>query len=150
MAYKKIKSYNYTEDELRIIWSNTYCEKPILTFDKIEVQFYSDMFDHCFYESENRREKDKSILSLNRLERIYWIKEALEDPDTIRKQGWNSKRKQYDSKRRVTLVKGNYIVVIVIYAEKKARFITAYEVNIEENLRKILRSPDWVKKKNAD
>ena len=52
MAYKKIKSYNFSEEELRKMWSDIYCDKPILTFDNIEVYFYSNMFDHCFYESD--------------------------------------------------------------------------------------------------
>lgn len=143
MAYKKIKAYNFTEPELRKIWSDTFCEKPIITFDNIEVKFYSSMFDHCFFESDNRKAKDKSVLSYNRLQKIYWIKDALEDPDTIKKQGWNSKEKKYDSERRVTLVKGNFIVVILIYSPKRARFITAYEVNNDDNLEKIKNSPDW-------
>jgi hypothetical protein len=101
------------------------------------------MFDHCFYESHNRKAKDKSILSYNRLEKVFWIKDALEDPDTIRKQGWNSKENKYERNRRVTLVKGNFIVVILIYAAKRARFLTAYEVNNDDNLKKIMNSPDW-------
>ena len=143
MVYKKIKAYNFTEQELRNLWSELYCEELIYTFDNIEVKFYSSMFDHCFFESDDRKAKDKSILSLNRLEKIYWIKDALEDPESIRKQGWDSKGKKYDGSRRVILVKGNFIVVILIYSYKKARFITAYEVNDNENLTKILSSPDW-------
>lgn len=143
MAYKKIKSYKYTEDQLREIWSKEYCEQTIITFDDIVVKFYSNMFDHCFYESANRQEKDKSILSLNRLEKIYWIKDTLADPTSIRKQGWDGKNKTYNNSRRVNLVKGNYIVVIKIYAHKKARFITAYEINNDDNLQKIKNSPDW-------
>lgn len=143
MTYKKIKPYNLSEEELRKIWSDTYCEKPITTFDNIIVKFYSNMFDHCFFESTEMKKGDKSILSYNRLEKIYWIKDALEDPDTIRKIGWDSRNKKYDASRRVALVKGYYIVVIVIYAPKKARFITAYEVNDKENLEKIINSPDW-------
>lgn len=133
-----------TEEELRQIWSKEYCEIPIITFDGIAVKFFSRMFDHCFYESDNRIKKDKSILSLNRLEKIYWIKDALEDPDSIRKVGWDSSKKSYDHSRRVAVVKDNYIVVILIYGEKLARFITAFEVNDEENLKKILNGPDWV------
>ncbi|PIQ35357.1 MAG: hypothetical protein COW63_00615 [Bacteroidetes bacterium CG18_big_fil_WC_8_21_14_2_50_41_14] len=143
MPYKKLKSYRYTEAELREIWSETYCEKVIVTFDNIVVKFYSGMFDHCFFESDDRLKKDKSLLSFNRLEKIYWIKEALEDPDAILKKGWISKLKSYDNNRRVTIVKGNYIVVIQIYAANKARFITAYEVNDNKNLELILNSPDW-------
>lgn len=143
MAYKKIKPYNLSEEELRKIWSDNYCDKPITTFDNIKVHFYSNMFDHCFFESDNRRKGDKSILSYNRLEKIYWIKDALEDPTSILKQGWDSNTKSYDDSRRVTLVKGNYIVVILLYNKDKARFVTAYEVNSDENLGKIKNSPDW-------
>lgn len=143
MAYKKIKSYNYTELELRKIWSEVYCDQKIETFDGIEVQFFKKMFDHCFYESANRKKKDKSILSLNRLEKIYWIKEALQDPETTLKKGWDRKVKSYKDSRRLTLVKGNYIVVILLFSKTKARFITAYEVNDDRNLEKILNSPDW-------
>jgi len=143
MAYKKIKSYKYTEEELRQIWSDEYCEQFIITFDEIEVQFYSSMFDHCFFESANRRERDKSILSLNRLEKIYWIKDALLDASSLRKKGWNRNTKSYSDSSRVNLVKDNYIVVIKLLSEKKARFITAYEVNDNENLEKIKNSPDW-------
>lgn len=143
MVYRRIKPHKLTEDELREIWSKEYCEKPIITFDGIAVNFFSRMFDHCFYESDNRRKKDKSILSLNRLEKIFWIKDALEDSDSIRKVGWDSSKKSYDHSRRVAIVKDNYIVVILIYGEKLARFITAFEVNDEENLKKILNGPDW-------
>ena len=111
--------------------------------DDIEVKFYSNMFDHCFYESANRQARDKSILSLNRLEKIYWIKDTLTDPTSIRKQGWDRSNKTYNNSRRVNLVKGNYIVVIRIYANKKAKFVTAYEINNDYNLKKIKDSPDW-------
>lgn len=143
MAYKKLKAYKYTEEELRKIWSLEYCEQIIKTFDNIEVQFYSSMFDHCFFESVNRREKDKSILSLNRLEKIYWIKDALLDTSSLLKKGWNRNTKSYTDSSRVNLVKDNYIVVIKLLNSNKARFITAYEVNNEENLEKIKNSPDW-------
>lgn len=145
MVYKKIKPYEMTEEALREIWRIEYCESKIQTFDGIEVKFFSQMFDHCFYESENRKEKDKSILSYNRLEKIYWIKAALQDPDAVLKIGWDGKSKSYNNSRRVTLVKGNYIVIIVIFGPNKARFITAYEVNDDENLNKIMDSPDYKK-----
>ena len=71
------------------------------------------------------------------------LKMRLKTPDSIRKVGWDSNKRKYDVTRRVALVKDNYLVVILIYAEKKARFITAYEIDNAENLDKILRSPDW-------
>ncbi|UOE40139.1 hypothetical protein MTP09_09420 [Chryseobacterium suipulveris] len=145
MKYKKIKPQNFSEEELREIWKTEYCQKKIMTFDGILVQFFDQMFDHCFFESDNRRKKDKSILSLNRLEKIFWIKDTLQDPDAILKEGWNSKTGSYESSRRVALVKNNYIVVIIIFNPLKARFVTAYEVNNDENLEKILASPDYRK-----
>ena len=150
MRYKKIKPQNLTELELREIWNDVYCNVPIITFDGLSVQFYSSMFDHCFFVSENRKAKDKSILSYNRLEKIYWIKDTLEDADATLKIGWDGKNKTYNNSRRVALVKGNYVVVIIIFSLTKARFVTAYEIADEENLEKIMKSPDFEHKKNVD
>jgi len=145
MEYKKIKPHKMTEDELRKLWSDIYCnaEKPIYTFDKIQVKFYSGMFDHAFYESSDRKAKDKSILSLNRCEKMLWIKDTLEDPTSILKQGWDTQEKKYDNSRRVALVKNNYVVIIIIYSKSKARFVTAYQIEDEKNLEKLLNSPEW-------
>lgn len=140
MEYKRIKPYNYSEDELRRIWREEYCEPEIYTFDNILVKFYEDMFDHVFFESANRKAKDKTILSLNRLEKIHWIKDALHDPDAILKKGWDNKKKEYFSDRRVAIVKGNYVVIIVFVGFLKANFVTAYEKN---DMSKILNAPDF-------
>ncbi|WP_143056619.1 hypothetical protein [Chitinophaga sp. YR573] len=134
-----------SEAQLRKTWSDTYCDRanPIYTFDGILVQFYSEMFDHAFYESANRKMKDKSVLSLNRCEKIHWIKDALQDPDSVLKKGWDTKTKSYDGNRRVAVVKGNYVVVINIISEAVARFITAYQIDDDENLNKLLSGPDY-------
>ena len=98
MSYRKIKPQNYSEEELRNLWDKEYCRTEIKTFDGLLVQFYSSMFDHCFYESENRKVKDKSILSYNRLEKLYWIKETLQDVDATLKVGWDSNCLLYTSR----------------------------------------------------
>ncbi|MDX1828748.1 MAG: hypothetical protein R3342_04295 [Lutibacter sp.] len=150
MAYKKLKPQNYSkeniESAMREIWKNEYCikENPIMTFDNIQVSFYEDMFDHCFYESANNKMRDKSILSLNRLEKMLWIKDTLQDETAILKLGWHRDKKVYLNNRRVNFVKGNYVVVISVNKQKtKARFITAYEILEAENIEKINNSPDW-------
>lgn len=143
MEYRKIKAYKLTEPELRQLWSETYCIAPIITFDGIEVRFYTNMFDHAFYESAEHKAKDKSILSLNRCEKMLWIKDTLLDPDALLKQGWDTKTKSYDDTRRVALVKNNYVVIILIYAYKKARFITAFQIDDDENLEKFKNGPEW-------
>jgi hypothetical protein len=129
---------------MRELWADEYCKSDIETFDGVLVRFYEDIFDHCFYESANRKEKDKSILSLNRLEKILWIKDTLEDADAILKKGWDTKNKEYFTNRRVAIVKGNYVVIIRFTGVLKAKFVTAYEKNDIEN---ILDGPDFEKSK---
>ena len=146
MAYKKLKPHLILEEEreekMRALWCEEYCKVDIETFDGVKVRFYEDMFDHCFFESYNRIENDKSILSLNRLEKMLWIKEALQDSDAILKKGWNNKSKEYYTNRRVAIVKGNYVVIIRFTGYLKAKLVTAYEKNDIEN---ILQAPDFEK-----
>lgn len=146
MAYKKLKPHllpqGEVEIEMRKRWYEEYCIEDIETFDGVKVRFYEDMFDHCFFESKNRKEKDKSILSLNRLEKMLWIKEALKDSEAILKKGWNNKEKKYYTNRRVAIVKDNYVVIIRFTGYLKAKLITAYEKNDIEN---ILQGPNFEK-----
>ncbi len=146
MAYKKIKPHLIEEEsreqEMRKLWKEEYCTAEIETFDGVKVKFYEDMFDHCFYESNNRMKKDKSILSLNRLEKILWIKETLQDGDAILKKGWNTDEKEYYKDRRVAIVKDNYVVIIRFTGVLKAKLVTAYEKNDIDN---ILQAPDFEK-----
>lgn len=146
MAYKKIKPHlideHKREAEMRQLWHDEYCKAPIETFDAVRVKFYDDMFDHCFFESANRKEKDKSILSLNRLEKMLWIKEALQDTKAILKKGWDNNKKEYYTNRRVAIVKGNYVVIIRFTGHLKAKLVTAYEKNDIEN---ILQGPNFEK-----
>jgi len=76
---------------------------------------------------------------------MLWIKDTLEDTTALLKQGWIYATKTYDNNRRVALVKDNYVVIIMIYAPRKARFVTAYQIENEETLKKFLAGPDWVK-----
>ena len=134
MAYKKLKPHLIKEDleaKMRKLWHEEYCVKPIITFDNVIVHFYDDMFDHCFFESYNRVEKDKSILSLNRLEKMLWIKDTLHD-----------KEKKYYSDRRVAIVKQNYVVIIRFTGYLKAKLVTAYEKNDIDN---VINGPDFTK-----
>jgi mRNA-degrading endonuclease RelE of RelBE toxin-antitoxin system len=122
---------------------DTYCNpiSPIFTFDSIVVVFFEDKFDHAFFESANRVEKDKSVFSQTRAERILWIKETLEDPTADIRQGYDSKTKTYDNSRRVAIVKGDYVVIIKLTSEKRASFITAYVA--DNSIQKIMLSPEW-------
>jgi hypothetical protein len=91
------------------------------------VFFKEHHFEHAFFESQHRREKDKSLFSYRRANRIYWIKWVLENPNAQLYKGYNHKTKSYDSARRVAICVENYVVVIELNKKRrKARFITAY------------------------
>jgi hypothetical protein len=85
-----------------------------------------------------------NILSLNRLEKIYWIKDALQDPNAILKKAWDSKKKDYHKDRRAAIVKGNYVIIIRFTGLLKAKLVTAFEKNDIEN---IINDPDFERSK---
>ena len=78
---------------------------------------------------------------------MLWIKETLQDATATLKEGWLKEEKRYDKLRRVAIVKDDYIVIIAIFKPYVARFITAYPVDSDENLARILASPDWKREK---
>jgi hypothetical protein len=148
--YKQLIAKDYTEEEFREMWRSHYCRRAIFTFDGIRVRFYDSNFDHAFYESSDRRQANKDMLSRRRLSRILWIKDALEDPEAEIHVGYLSKSLFQSGKRRVTLVKGNYVVVIQLYKDNEANFITAF-VGDEEKIKKVKSDPLWPSiKKDAD
>lgn len=140
MEYKKLKAQLVPLEEFKEIWKTQYCAAPIETFDSVMVHFYENMFEHVFFESADRIQGDKSILSLNRLEKILWIKAALQDPEAILKTGWDKSTKSYLNNRRISIVKGNYVVVIMFTGFLKAKLITAFE---KSDITKIIKSPDF-------
>ena len=127
-------------DEYRTFFESTYCRRPVQTFDGIEVRFRRRDFNHCFFESVKTKDDTFSFI---RAERLLWIKAALQDPDSDRFVGWNAKKKRHDENRKVTLVKGNFVVIIVLTGNQKADFVTAFVADSEKTLRKIRSGPRW-------
>jgi hypothetical protein len=58
-----------------------YCVCLKKSLISILVFFKKENFEHAFYESVNRKQKDKSLFSYKRANRIYWIKWVLENPN---------------------------------------------------------------------
>ncbi|MCD4676643.1 MAG: hypothetical protein K8S18_11720 [Desulfobacula sp.] len=141
MAYPPLVQYQ-TVDEYRAHYEQVYCRKPIITFDVIAVRFRKSRFGHCFYESTQRKQI-KDEFSIQRAERIDWIKAALQDTDAELYVGWDGTRKRYDRNHRVTLVVGNYVVVIRLSSMKSAQFVTAFVADSPSTLQKIKRNPKW-------
>ncbi len=113
------------ETAYRAHFESVYCLGPVATFDGIKVRFRKRDFDHCCFES-SQHDKRKDQFSTKRAERLDWIQAALQDPNSERYQGWDKKNKRYDTTRRVTLVMGDYVVVIAMKTPDQADFVTAY------------------------
>jgi len=126
----------------RRFFESNYCKSPTITFDGIPVYFKKKDFDHCCKESVNFKDDTFSPV---RIERLSWIKYALQDPKADLRVGWNKKTKNCDNSRRVAIIVKNYLVIIRISAKvNKGQFITAYVA--DKSIDKILTSEKWTKK----
>jgi len=118
------------------------CSGPVTTFDGIAVRFRKSDFAHCFFESTHR-DQVKDAFSPQRAERMEWIAVALQDVGADRFIGWDRQTKTYRKDRRVTVVCGDYVVVIAILSATEGRFITAYVADSPNTLKRIKASPKW-------
>lgn len=138
MVYPALVHYG-TEQEYRVHFERVYCRGTIRTFDGIEVRFRKGMFDHCFFESVQRKD---DTFSPRRAERIDWIKAALLDANAELRLGWDNKKKRAANDRRVAIVVGDYVVIIRIYKPGKADFVTAFVAG-QRTIRQIRSHPIW-------
>ena len=146
LEYKQIIARYFTEEELRALWRTEYCQQEIYTFDNIRVKFFDSNFDHAFYESSSRKQspnkkKHKDILSPRRVSRMLWIKDVLADPTADLRVGYDNKKGIINTKKRVAISKGDYVVIIEMTGEKKAAFVTAFVA--DNSIEKIKQSPRW-------
>jgi hypothetical protein len=133
-----------TAAEYELHFEAHYCRVTIHTFDGIRVFFPRSAFQHAFFHSKRGRVAVKtSVFARERAKRMDWIAAALQDPSSDRFVGWDSKTKAYDFSRRVTLVQGDYVVVIAITGPGKASFITAFVADSATTLAAIRSSPRW-------
>ncbi len=147
-VYELIDFKSHTEAYFRDLWREEYSSKEIYTFDNIQVHFYDNQFDHAFFESSTRNvnkggEGHKDTLSEQRCSRIMWIRDALSDPTAKLLKGYNNKKKKNDKSRRVCVVCNDYVVVINIYKDGHARFITAFQA--DNSINKIVSGEPWDK-----
>lgn len=136
-----------TEADYRQHFEATYCRGVISTHDGIRVYFKKEDFDHAFFESTFRNGVKDTMLSQIRAERMNWIAATLADPTADRFQGWDSKNGRYDVTRCVSVVFGDFVVVIRLGKKAdgtlKANFVTCYEA--DNSIGKIRQSPLWNK-----
>ena len=131
-----------TIEEYKKYFVDKYCKKEIITFDGIYVKFYEDQFEHAFYESSNKKKRDKDVFSIDRAMRMDWIEYVLQNPKVELHLGWNRDKKVYNKDRRVAIISPeDYVVIIRLNGNNKAKFITAYHAdNSADEIRKM---PLW-------
>jgi len=140
--------YYTNKEEYKQHFIDNYCDDngPAQTFDGIQVYFYSDMFEHAFFESSDRR-GSKDVFSTKRAERIDWIKAVLQDASAELYEGYDSKNKNYDNSRRVAIItEDDYVVIIRFTKGIQAKFVTAYVADSGRTAIQIRTSPKWIKK----
>lgn len=131
-----------TIDEYKKRFVDKYCKKEIITFDGISVKFYEDQFKHAFYESSNKKKRNKDVFSIDRATRIDWIEYVLKKPKAELYLGWDRDKKIYNKDRRVAIISlEDYVVIIRLNGNNKAIFITAYYAN--NSAYKIRKMPLW-------
>ena len=133
------------ESDCKKYFIDNYCNVQISTHDGIIVKFHKDMFEHAFYvRSQKKWKSNKDHYSVDRGERIDWIKYVLNDSTIIPRQGYDKAKKGFDNSRRVAfLAPNNFVVVIQLIGKRRARFVTAYLVDSTDVANKIIASPIW-------
>jgi len=82
-----------TIEEYKSYFVDKYCKKELMTFDGISVKFYEDQFEHAFYESSDKKKKNKDVFSIDRATRIDWIEYVLKNPKAQLCLGWDRDKK---------------------------------------------------------
>ncbi|PIR00067.1 MAG: hypothetical protein COV66_08175 [Nitrospinae bacterium CG11_big_fil_rev_8_21_14_0_20_45_15] len=142
MTTPKLIHYN-TEQEYKKHYERVYCKKPIISFDSIPIVFRKNRFEHAFYES-SQRNNIKDQFSNNRAERIDWIIETLTNPKADLYCGWDKKKRKNDPNCRVSVVYGNYVVIVRLKRTQSGlsgEFVTAYLA--DNSIQKIRGNPKW-------
>jgi hypothetical protein len=131
------------EAEYRSHFLSAYVGQAHFTVDHIRVRFYSEHFDHAFFESSNRKLPTKDTFSRDRAERMPWIAATLSDPNALLVAGWLKAQNTYTHDRRACILANQYNVVIRLgKAPNTATFVTAYPLSPTTSA-KILTAPAW-------
>ena len=134
-----------TPREYREFYESNYQRGTIVTFDGVRIFFKPEKFGHAFYENSQHKAGAKDVFSPERAKRMSWIKLTLEHPQADLFKGWNKATKQYDDDRRVSVVFGDFVVVIQLSLKSdgglKGNFITCYVA--DNSINKIRNSPKW-------
>lgn len=125
----------------RDYYNDNYVKAKVFTFDGIEVKFFPNRFYDAFFESESRRERDKSRFSEERAKRMNWIGTVLNDAKMEL-----YRRIEDERVYRIALHSQESYAVIIIFTDRDptvAKFVTAYTVDNPKSLEKMRSNPKW-------
>lgn len=117
-----------------------YCRRPVFTRHGIRVVFKPRHFDHAFFESSDWNGA-KDIFSLQRAQRLEWIRIGLLDSNSEWRKGYNKKSHSYSDTRSVCIIAGDFVVIIRITGRNRAEFVTCFWA--DNSINKIRMSPRW-------
>lgn len=124
-------------------FSDVFCNQPIQTFDGYFVYFKRNNFYHAFFKS-SKKNHIKDSFSIERAERMNWIKTVLQDPEAELYCGWDNKKKRAVTDRRVAIVKDNYVVIVRFNKQmSKAFFVTAFSADNRRTIKLIRSNSKW-------
>lgn len=130
-------------------YERQYQRGNIRTFDDIRVYFQPQKFGHAFYKNSLNKKGAKDEFAPERAQRMDWIRATLLHPEAKIYMGWNKEDKCYQEDRRVSVVYGEFVVVIELSinlkGELKGNFVTCYIA--DQSMDKIAGSPVWDKAK---
>lgn len=131
-----------TEQEYREHYEREYCKTPITTPNGIRIYFSKEKFDHIFFESVQSKD---DTFSIDRSQRIDWIKHTLTSNDSILYQGYDQETKTHYPDRRVALRYENFVVVVQLSLNKKdvlkGNIVTCFKA--DNSIDEIKSSPLW-------
>jgi hypothetical protein len=116
---------------------------PLVTFDGIRVRFFAHNFDHAFFTESVRDSGIKDTFDWSRAERMDWVGAVLRSSAVELYRRVMPKGKV----RRIALIPAErYTVVIGVEKSLRlANFVTAYVVNSDSALNKMMSNPKWYK-----
>lgn len=120
------------------------CRAAVFTNGGVRVFFRQQRFSHAFYDNWGQGGAKRQFSKM-RGERMNWIRDTLESPQTVCRQGWLAKNRAHTPARGVFHLYGDFVVIVRFSLTRsgalKGNFITCYAAS--DSIGKITAAPLW-------
>jgi hypothetical protein len=133
-----------TESEYLEYFVENYCRQKIFTHDGFRIYFRKKHFYHAFFDTVVSH---KDYFSVERAQHMPEIKKILQSEKSKCHCGWDSRKKKFNPRRRVSYILGPFVVIVQLNRNKKTKnisgdFITCFEAD-EITFKRIKSDPVW-------